>query len=134
QQAKTVYAWPIALKRYRQALDHWRALYGQIGLDTPLEVCRQRWQLLLGQAEVHHTQGQLAEQQNLLLQAAQETARWGDDEDKLQVIVQQLMYRPPLDDRDRYRALAEKGIALAAPLIDGVSENICRQALGDLDL
>lgn len=134
QQAKAVFAWPMALRRYQQAHHHLEILNGKFGLNTPIAVWRQRWEFLLGQAEAHHMQGQLEEQLNLLELVAREAARWGDDEDRLRTIVQQLLYRPPLNDSHRYRALAEKGIALARALVDGVSENVCRQALGDLDL
>lgn len=134
QQAKAVFAWPIALRRYQQAHHHLENLNGKFGLNTPLAVWRQRWEFLLGQAEAHHMQGQLEDQLNLLERVAEEAARWGDDEDRLRTIVEQLLYRPPLNDSNRYRTLAEQGIALARALIDGVSENVCRQALGDLDL
>jgi hypothetical protein len=134
QQAKTVYAWPVALKRYRQALYHLEELHGKAGLNTPVEIWRQRWEFLLGQAQAHHIQGQVTEQQQLLDLVDRETRQWGDDEDKLGAIVQQLLYRPPLNDPERYRNLAEQGIALAQYRFDGGSEHVCRQALGDIDL
>ncbi|MDX1520115.1 MAG: AAA family ATPase, partial [Anaerolineae bacterium] len=134
QHAKSLYAWPVALKRYRQATHHFENLHGDMALNTPIDVWRQRWDLLLGQAEAYHVQGQLDEQQHLLDLVNNEASQWGDDEDRMRIIVQQLLYRPPLNNPDRYRNLAEKGIALARILIDGVSENVCRQALGDLDL
>ncbi|MCB0197444.1 MAG: AAA family ATPase, partial [Anaerolineae bacterium] len=47
QQARAVYALPIALERYQQALSCWEQLYNPSDSQIPTEAWRQRWDLLL---------------------------------------------------------------------------------------
>lgn len=133
QQEQTVYALPLAMTHYQQALSHWNRLYRPIGLNTPLEAWRQRWDLLLSQAKVSHMLGHLEKQRQTLDTVAWEVAQWGDASDQLQIIIQQLVQLRKVIKQDHRRLLARKGLALARSLGDGLAESYLLQALGDCE-
>jgi len=66
QQAQTLYALPLALERYQQALSYWERLYSPNDPELTLATRRQRWELLLGQVEVRRMLGQIHTQQPIL--------------------------------------------------------------------
>jgi predicted ATPase len=133
QQAQTVYALPLALEHYEQAMGYWKRLYSPSDTTTPTEVWRQRWHLLLGQAEVSRMLGQLQKQQPMLETVLQEVTRWGDDRDRLRVIEQQLARLEETADLDQRRRLAVEGLQLARSLGDLLAESDCLQALADCE-
>ncbi|HEX5691378.1 MAG TPA: tetratricopeptide repeat protein, partial [Roseiflexaceae bacterium] len=133
QQAQTVYALPLALEFYRQALGYWERLYNATDADTPAKAWRQRWRLLLGQAEVSRMLGQLQKQQPTLDLVLHEVSEWGDDRDRLQVIEQQLARLEETADLDQRRRLSVEGLRLARALGDMLAESNCLQALADCD-
>jgi tetratricopeptide (TPR) repeat protein len=96
-------------------------------------VRRQRWHLLLSQAEVGRMLGQLPAQQPTLEAVLQEATSWGNDRDRLRVIEQQLARLEETADLAQRRRLAIEGLRLARALDDLLAESNCRQALADCD-
>jgi predicted ATPase/DNA-binding SARP family transcriptional activator len=133
QQAQTVYALPLALEHYRQAMSYWERLYNTTDSTTPTEVWRKRWHLLLSQAEVSRMLGQWQSQQPTLEMVLQEVAHWGDDRDRLRVIEQQLARLEETADLDQRRRLAIEGLRLAHGLEDRLAESNFLQALADCE-
>jgi predicted ATPase/DNA-binding SARP family transcriptional activator len=133
QQAQTVYALPLALERYRRALSYWERLYNVSDTDLPTDAWRQRWGLLLSQAEVNRMLGQLQTQQPSLEIVLQEVNYWGDDQDRLQVIEQQIARLEQTADLDQRRRLAQEGLRLARLLGAPLAEGNFLQALADCE-
>jgi tetratricopeptide (TPR) repeat protein len=103
------------------------------GSDTPLEIWRQRWELLLRQAEVSRRLGQGEDQRFSLETAAREIAVWGDEGDQLQVVVPHLAYLCQAGDLEQCRSVAGDGLRLARALVDRLAEAECWQVLGDCE-
>ncbi|GAB4431869.1 MAG: hypothetical protein OHK0015_18790 [Chloroflexi bacterium OHK40] len=133
QQAQTVYALPLALERYQRALSYWERVYSLTDSDLPTEAWRQRWRLLLSQAEVNRMLGQLQTQQPSLETILHEVNHWGDDQDRLQVIEQQLARLEQTADLDQRRQLAREGLRLARLLGQPLAEGNFLQALADCE-
>jgi tetratricopeptide (TPR) repeat protein len=133
QQAQAVYALPIALACYEQALVHWERLYSPAGPITPVEILRQRWNLLLNQARICHMQGQQEQQRLALNTVAYEVVNWGNQQDQLQIIVQQLVYLRKTIELSHRRLAAQEGLGLARSLGDELAEGNILQALGNCD-
>lgn len=130
QQARSVYALPLALARYRLAVQHWSQAYRLAAPQTPLAAHRQRWEILREEAEVLRLSGQPEPAEQLLAQAAVEIAKRGDDTDRLPLIVAQLPVLHQLDQLDDCRQLARTGLQLAAVALDAVAEGACHTTLG----
>jgi DNA-binding SARP family transcriptional activator len=133
QQAQAVYALPIALERYQQALLCWEQLYNPTDNQIPTEAWRQRWDLLLSQAEVSRMLGRLKEQYPSLETMIREVSDWGDDRDRLRVIEQQLARLEQTADLDQRRKLAQEGLRLALLLNDSLAEGNFLQAWAECD-
>jgi len=133
QQAQAVYALPIALERYQQALFCWEQLYSPTATQIPTEAWRQRWDLLLSHAEVSRMLGRLKEQYPSLETMIQEVTDWGDDRDRLRVIEQQLARLEQTADLDQRRQLAQEGLRLARLLDDPLAEGNFLQAWAECD-
>lgn len=133
QQAQTVYALPLALEHFQQALRYWDRLYSPTDADISIEARRQRWHLLLSQAEVGRMLGQVQTQPPTLEAMLHEATSWGDDRDRLHVIEQLLARLEETADLDQRRRLAIEGLRLASALGDQLAESNCRQALADCD-
>ncbi|MCB0165823.1 MAG: AAA family ATPase [Anaerolineae bacterium] len=133
QQARAVYALPIALERYQQALSCWEQLYRPSDSQIPTEAWRQRWDLLLGQEEVSRMLGRLQQQSPSLETMIQEVTDWGDDRDRLRVIEQQLASLEQSADLDKRRQLAQEGLRLAHALDDPLAEANFLQAWAECD-
>ncbi|MCB9102335.1 MAG: AAA family ATPase [Anaerolineales bacterium] len=133
QQARAVYALPIALERYQQALSCWEQLYRPSDSQIPTEAWRQRWDLLLGQEEVSRMLGRLQQQSPSLETMIQEVTDWGDDRDRLRVIEQQLASLEQSADLDKRRQLAQEGLRLAHTLDDPLAEANFLQAWAECD-
>ena len=133
QQAQTVYALPIALACFEQALAHWEHLYSPAGEATPPDMLRQRWNLLLNQARIYHMLGRHEKQRLALNTVAHEVVSWGDKEDQLQIIVQQLVYLRKTIELSHRRLAAMEGLGLARLLGDDSAEGHTLQALGNCD-
>jgi len=133
QQAQAVYALPIALACYEQALAHWERLYSPAGHTTPAEVLRQRWNLYLNQARICYMQGQQEKQRLALNTVAYEVVNWGNKQDQLQIIVQQLVYLRKTIELSHRRLAAKEGLGLARSLGDDLAEGNILQALGNCD-
>lgn len=130
QQARAVYALPLALERYQLAAQHWVRAYRLNSPQTPPGAYRQRWALLREQAEILQLSGQIEQAKRLLEQAAAEVARHGDEADRLQMIVPRLPVLHQLGELNQCRQLAREGLHLAAAALDAVAEGACRTALG----
>jgi predicted ATPase/DNA-binding SARP family transcriptional activator len=133
QQAQSVYALPLALELYQQALRYWERLYSLHDSETPTEAWRQRWHLLLSQAEVSRMLGQPHTQQPVLETVLREVASWGDDRDRLRVIEQQLARLEETSELEQRRRLASEGLRLARALGDLPAESNCLRALADCE-
>jgi tetratricopeptide (TPR) repeat protein len=133
QQAQAVYALPIALACYEQALAHWERLYSPAGPAIPAEILRQRWNLLLNQARICYMHGQREKQHLALNTVAYEVVNWGDKQDQLQIIVQQLLYLRKTIELSHRRLAAKEGLGLARSLGDDLAEGSILQALGTCD-
>lgn len=133
QQARAVYALPLALERYRLAAHHWDQQYRTGNANIPLETYRQRWVLLRAQADILRLLGQVEAAYQLLEQVETEVARWGDAGDRLQGIIPQLAILPQLKQLERCRQLAHEGLRLAGAALDAVAEGDCHVALGHCD-
>ncbi|MCB0179926.1 MAG: AAA family ATPase [Anaerolineae bacterium] len=133
QQARAVYALPIALERYQQALSCWEQLYRPSDSQIPTEAWRQRWDLLLCQEEVSRMLGRLQQQSPSLETMIQEVTDWGDDRDRLRVIEQQLASLEQSADLDKRRQLAQEGLRLARTLDDPLAEANFLQAWAECD-
>lgn len=133
QQAQAVYALPMALACYEQALAHWERLYSPAGPTTPPEILRQRWNLLLHQAHLCYLQGQQEKQRLALNTAAYEVVNWGNKQDQLQIIVQQLVYLRKTIELSHRRLAGHEGLGLARFLGDDLAEGNILQALGTCD-
>jgi tetratricopeptide (TPR) repeat protein len=133
QQAQAVYALPIALARYEQALSHWERLYSPAGAATPPDILRERWNLLLNQARICYMLGQREKQGLALNTVAYEVVNWGNKRDQLQIIVQQLVYLRKTIDLNHRRLAAKEGLGLARSLGDDLAEGNILQALGNCD-
>jgi predicted ATPase/DNA-binding SARP family transcriptional activator len=133
QQAQTVYALPLALEHYQQALGYWDRLYRPTDADISIAARRQRWDLVLSQAEVGRMLGQVQTQPPTLETVLQEATNWGDDRDRLRVIEQLLARLEETADLEQRRRLAIEGLRLAGALGDQLAESNCRQALADCD-
>lgn len=133
QQAQTVYALPIALACYEQALLHWERLYSPAGPATPPDILRQRWNLLLHQARIYHMLGRQEKQRLALNTVAHEVVNWGDKQDQLQIIVQQLVYLRKTIELSHRRLAAKEGLGLARLLGDDLAEGDILQALANCD-
>jgi predicted ATPase/DNA-binding SARP family transcriptional activator len=131
QQAQAVYALPIALERYQQALTYWERLYNPTDTIIPTEAWRQRWDLLLNQAEVVRMLGYVAEPQLAWETVVQEVTYWGDDRDLLRVIEHQSARLEYSADLDQRRQLAKEGLRLARLLEDPLAEGNFLQAWAD---
>ncbi|MCB9102337.1 MAG: AAA family ATPase, partial [Anaerolineales bacterium] len=133
QQAQTVYALPIALACFEQALAHWEHLYNPAGHTTPPDVLRQRWNLFLNQARIYHMLGHQEKQRLALNTVAHEVVNWGDKQDQLQIIVQQLVYLRKTIELSHRRLAAREGLGLARLLGNDSAEGHTLQALGNCD-
>ncbi|NNJ12732.1 AAA family ATPase [Chloroflexales bacterium ZM16-3] len=133
QQAQTVYALPLAQERYRRALSYWERLYSLTDTALPTEAWRQRWRLLLSQAEVSRMLGQIQAEPPTLEIVLHEVSHWGDDQDRLQVIEQQIARLEQTTDLDQRRQLAQEGLRLARLLGQPLAEGNFLQALADCE-
>jgi tetratricopeptide (TPR) repeat protein len=77
--------------------------------------------------------GKLPEQQPTLDTVVQEVTDWGDDQDRLRVIEQQLARLEHTADLDQRRQLAQEGLRLARLLDDPLAEGNFLQAWADCD-
>jgi DNA-binding SARP family transcriptional activator len=133
QQAQAVYSLPLALELYQHALGYWERLYDATDPATPDEARRQRWHLLLSQAEVSRMLGQLQKQQPVLDTVLREVLSWGDERDRLRLIEQQLARLEETAELDQRRQLAAQGLRLAHTLGDLLAESHCLKALADCE-
>lgn len=132
RQAEASRTWSVALECYQQALRYWESLY-LTDSDVPLETRRQRWELLLRQAEVSQRLGQREEQRIALEVAACEAIAWGDEGDQLLVIIPRLNYLRQVGELDHCQDLAREGLTLARSTVDRLAEGECWQVLGDCE-
>ena len=133
QQAQMVYALPVALERYQQALFYWEKLYNVVNSAIPTDAWRQRWDLLLNQTEVSRMLGRLEQQNPSLDTVVQEVTDWGDDRDRLKVIEQQLARLEQSSDLDQRRQLAKEGLQLAQLLNDSLATGNFLQAAAECE-